>query len=234
MIIARGIIPATFLERENKFLVTARLNDGTAVQAFLADPGRLKELLLPSCTVYLVNASNPSRKTAFNMVAVDHYGVLVSLDTRVPNLYVRALLDGKFLFESKFDGIRPEFPYKDSRIDFLAWKGTIKFLIEVKSVTLVENGVALFPDAPTTRGTKHVLELTACRSDDYEPVLVFVIQRPDAASFKPNCTTDPDFTDALMEAKRSNVVIKAFTNKTFIDADMNLCMEPLSFVRLDF
>jgi sugar fermentation stimulation protein A len=234
MIIARGIIPATFVERENKFLVTARLNDGTMVQAFLADPGRLKELLLPACKVYLVNASNPGRKTAFDMVAVDHDGVIVSLDTRVPNRYVRALLDGEFLFDDKFDSIRPEFPYLDSRIDFLAWKGTSKYLIEVKSVTLVEKGIALFPDAPTTRGTKHVLELTACRNDGYEPALVFVVQRPDAASFKPNSTTDPVFTDALMEAKRSNVIIKAFTNKIFIDTDMNLCMEPLSFVKLDF
>src|SRR5271157_4797679 len=234
VIIAHDIIPATFLVRENKFLVTARMEDDTTIQAFLADPGRLKELLVPSCKVFLVKASNPRRKTSFDMVAVDHEGLIVSVDTRVPNRYVRRLLDEGYLFEGTFDGIRPEYPYKDSRIDFLAWKGDKKFLIEVKSVTLVENGIALFPDAPTTRGTRHVRELTNCREDGYEPVLVFVIQRPDAVSFRPNDAIDPDFTSALVEAKRAGVTIKSFTSKTFIDGRENLCMEPLARVSLDF
>jgi len=234
VIIARGIIPATFLERENKFLVTARMNDGTTVQAFLADPGRLKELLEPFCKVFLVKASNPSRKTSFDMVAVEHDGLIVSVDTRVPNRYVRVLLDDGYLFEDKFDGIRPEYPYKDSRIDFLAWKGDTRFLIEVKSVTLVKHGIALFPDAPTTRGTRHVRELTTCREDGFEPALVFVIQRPDATSFRPNEATDPEFATALADAKRASVAIKVFTSKTFIDDHENLCMEPLETVPLDF
>ena len=234
MIIANDVIPATFLERENKFLVTARLENGTGIQAFLADPGRLKELLQPFSKVYLVRAGNPKRKTTFDMVAIEYRNLIVSVDTRVPNRYVRMLLDDNYLFADKFDSVRPEYPYKDSRIDFLAWRGDTKFLIEVKSVTLVENGVALFPDAPTKRGTRHVRELTNCRVDGFEPVLVFVIQRPDPTSFRPNDATDPDFAAALVEAKHEHVTITAFTNNTFIDEQDKLVMEPLAPVPLDF
>nr|MDO8110094.1 DNA/RNA nuclease SfsA [Candidatus Sigynarchaeota archaeon] len=234
MIIAHGLIPATFVKREHKYLVTARLNDQSLVQAFLPDPGRLKELLFPGATIFLVKAGGPTRKTAFDMVAVKHDALIVSLDTRVPNRYVRWLLETGYLFDGKFDEIRPEYLYKDSRIDFLARKNKTKYLIEVKSVTLVESGVALFPDAPTKRGTRHVRELTDCRIDGFEPVLVFVIQRPDASSFRPNERTDPEFAAALIKAKQARVIMNIFTNKTFIDPEQNFCMEPLARVILDF
>ncbi len=234
MIIARELLPATFLARPNKYLVNVEIPGAGLVEAFLPDPGRLLELLIPNRQGWVVKVENPKRKTAHDFIAIEHEGLIVSIDTRVPNKYTRALLESNYLFPAGFDGIKAEFTYKQSRIDFMAWKGDARYLIEVKSVTLVEGGLASFPDAPTKRGTRHVRELIRAKDDGYHPWLVFVIQRPDADRFKPREITDPEFAAALHEAKEAGVGMKIFTSRTFIDAGMNLHMEPLSFVPADF
>lgn len=218
---------ATFIERPNKYLVRARLDGGQEIEAHLADPGRLKELLFPGARGWVVPASGPKRKTAHDFIAVDHAGTIVSVDTRVPNKYVKGLLENQYLFPFAFDAIRPEFPFGEkSRIDFLATRGTHRYLIEVKSVTLVEDGIALFPDAPTTRGTRHVHELMRSIDLGYVPVIVLVIQRDDVQSFQPHARMDPEFAAAFTKAKSSGVMIKAFSSKSFIAVDGSLRIEP--------
>jgi sugar fermentation stimulation protein A len=210
------------------------LGDGQEVEAHLADPGRLKELLYPGVAGWVVPASGPKRKTSYDFKAVDHGGTIVSVDTRVPNKYVKKLLESNYLFPFAFDTIKPEFKFGEkSRIDFMATRGKEKYLIEVKSVTLVEGGIALFPDAPTVRGTRHVHELIGSRKSGYIPVIVLVIQRDDATSFKPHARMDPDFAAAFDDARECNMEIKAFTSKTFIDGDGSLRIEPSRFVPVD-
>ncbi|MBN2153905.1 MAG: DNA/RNA nuclease SfsA, partial [Candidatus Lokiarchaeota archaeon] len=180
---------------------------------------------------WVVPAGGSKRKTSFDFVAVDHGGTVVSVDTRVPNRYVRELLGSRFIFPFSFDEVRPEFKFGDrSRIDFLATRGGDKYLIEVKSVTLVDGGTALFPDAPTSRGTRHVRELAGSLDIGYLPVIVLAIQRGDAVSFKPNARMDPDFAAAFADAVGRGVEAKAFTSRTFIAGDGSLRIEPLRFV----
>ena len=222
------------MERPNKYLVRVRLDGGQEVEAHLADPGRLKELLYPGVSGWAIPASGPKRKTSFDFIAVNHGGSIVSVDTRVPNKYVKELLGTGYLFPFAFDAVRPEFKFGEkSRIDFMATRGKEKYLIEVKSVTLVEDGLALFPDAPTVRGTRHVHELISSKKLGYIPVIVLVIQRDDANSFKPHTRMDPDFSAAFKEARECDMDIKAFTSKTFIDGEGSLRIEPLRFVPVD-
>jgi len=210
------------------------LDGGQEIEAHLADPGRLKELLFSGARGWVVRAIGPKRKTSYTFIAVDHGGTIVSVDTRVPNKYVKDLLVSKYLFPFVFDTIFPEFKFGEkSRIDFMATHGTMKYLIEVKSVTLVDGNVAFFPDAPTTRGTRHVRELIGSQNLGYSPVILLVIQRGDAESFKPNARMDPDFAAAFNDAVECGVDIKAFTNKTYIDSDGTLRIEPLHFVPVD-
>ncbi|MFX0097958.1 MAG: DNA/RNA nuclease SfsA [Candidatus Hodarchaeota archaeon] len=234
MIIARGVIESTFLERPNRFLTVVKFKDGTVVESFLPDPGRLKELLIPGVKVWVSRASKKERKTKFDTVAVEYQGTIVCIDTRVPNKFVGELLLGDFIFKTKFEKIKPEFTYKNSRLDFYAEANGKKYLMEVKSVTLVEDGVAKFPDAPTTRGTKHVNELMQSLDEGYVAILIFVIQRDDAMLFGPKEDTDPDFAAALKRAKEEGVIIKVFKNKIHVDKEKNLLIEPLQMVGLNF
>ncbi len=188
----------------------------------------MKELLYSGVTGWVVPASGPKRKTNFDFIAVDHGGTIVSVDTRVSNRYVKMLLDSQYLFPFAFDTIKPEFKFGEkSRIDFMATRGKEKHLIEVKSVTLVDNGIALFPDAPTTRGTRHVHELVHSIEQGFVPAIVLVIQRDDVTAFKPNARMDPDFAAAFTEARERGVDVKAFSSKTFIDGGGSLRIEPL-------
>lgn len=227
---------ARFVERPNRFLLRCRLPDesgaartpgaartasaGEVVDVHLSDPGRLNELLIPGKRVWIRWAASPTRKTDWSAVLVespDGRG-LVSVDTTMPNKLIRRALEAGALDE--LDGWtleRAEFPMGSSRIDFLLAgddgdaPGGRKLALEVKSVTLVEDGVALFPDAVTARGARHVRELAevAGRIDDdgvrWSAAILFVLQRPDAHRIEAARSIDPDFADALAEAKAAGV-----------------------------
>lgn len=201
---------ATFVARPNRFLLHCALpgEDGP-VEVHLADPGRLKELLLPGRRVWVRPAASAGRRTAWSAVLVespDHEG-LVSVDTTLPNRLIGRALETGALQE--FEGWtldRREAPLGSSRIDFLLARGDERLALEVKSVTLVEDGVALFPDAVTARGARHVRELAeAATRPGWHAAVLFVLQRPDAHRIEAARSIDPAFADALAEARAAGV-----------------------------
>ncbi len=198
------------MERPNRFLVHVRLpGKSVMVPAHLADPGRLRELLLPGVRMWIRAAPGTHRKTQWSAVLVQSPAGtgLVSLDTTLPNRLVGRALERGGLPE--FDGYRlerAEFPHGRSRFDFLLQGRSSKLVLEVKSVTLVEDGVARFPDAITERGARHVRELAAlAREDGWEAAVLFVLQRDDADRIEAARAIDPGFAEALMEAKGAGV-----------------------------
>ena len=203
------LLPARLIVRENRFLALVDL-DGKPVRAHVADPGRLEELLVPGRTVWVARAGNVARKTDYGLVLVQHGDHLVSVDARLPNaLFREAVLAGRTAFRSVID-IRQELRRGDSRLDFrLIEEGEGVHWVEIKSVTLVEEGVALFPDAPTVRGRRHLRELMAAVRAGERASVVFIIQRGDATCFRPYRRMDPDLADALAEAHVAGVQVHA-------------------------
>jgi len=206
---------ARFVHRPNRFLLQVRLEDtGDVVEAHMADPGRLKELLIPGRRVWLQPASNPHRKTRWSAVlteAPDGVG-LVSIDTGLPNRLIHAALQAGAMEEfSQWELVRREYPLGRSRFDFLLEEDETqgrnrKLVLEVKSVTLVEDGVALFPDAVTERGARHVLELAEiARRHAWEAAILFVLQRSDAGEIRAARSIDERFADALSRAAEAGV-----------------------------
>ena len=202
---------ARFIRRHNRFLVQVRLEvTGSLTDAHMADPGRLRELLLPGKRLWLKPAANPGRKTRWTAVLVESPSGedLVSLDTTLPNRLV-----GKALQEGALEEFRgwvlkkTEATIGRSRLDFLLSQGERRQMaLEVKSVTLVEDGIALFPDAVTTRGARHVRELAEIAGEpDWEAAILFVLQRSDGRMIRAARSIDPDFADALEEAKAAGV-----------------------------
>ena len=210
--LAPDLVEATFVERPNRFLLRCALpGDGSAgpVDVHMADPGRLRELLIAGRRVWLRHAASPTRRTDWSAVLVespDGEG-LVSVDTTMPNRLVHRALVARALSElAGWELERREFPLGRSRIDFLLSQGERKLALEVKSVTLVEGGVALFPDAVTSRGARHVRELAKLVEDPvWEAAILFVLQRPDAHAIRAARSIDPDFADALDAAAAAGV-----------------------------
>lgn len=206
---------AWFVERPNRFLVRCRLpGEDDVVEAHLPDPGRLEELLRPDRRVRLRPADRPRRKTDWTLVLVetpDGSG-WVSLDTTLPNRLVERALRRRWLDElSGWELHDTEVPLGGSRIDFvLAGGGGRRMALEVKSVTLVEEGVGLFPDAVTARGARHVRELReVAGKDGWEAAVLFVVQRRDVRKVVAAPGIDPEFARALREARRASVATLA-------------------------
>lgn len=205
-----GLCEARFLERPNRFLLLCSLPDSAdPVEVHLPDPGRLKELLVPGRRVWVRPAASPSRRTAWSAVLVetpDGDG-LVSVDTTLPNRLIRKALEEHALDElAEWRLLRPEFSLGSSRIDFLLGREDERLALEVKSVTLVQDGVALFPDAVTARGARHVRELAdVARKPGWRAAVLFVVQRSDADRVQAARSIDPAFADALAEADEAGV-----------------------------
>jgi sugar fermentation stimulation protein A len=205
------LVPARFLHRYNRFLLQVRLDlTGELADAHMADPGRLRELLVRDKRLWLRAASGPHRKTRWTAVLVESRSgrELVSLDTTLPNRLVRkALQEGAM---EEFHGWtleKAEVTLGRSRLDFLLSRGEGRRLaLEVKSVTLVDDGVGLFPDAVTVRGARHVRELADIAGrPGWEAAVLFVLQRSEGGSIRAARAIDPGFADALEEAKAAGV-----------------------------
>jgi sugar fermentation stimulation protein A len=209
MKLGNSIITATYLSRPNRFTVLAKQNSKT-IRCHLPNPGRLKELLKQNAAIALDHRLDPRRKTSYEVVAAKAGGVWVSLDSQLPNkLILHALRVGELPEFLGYSRILPESRFRNSRFDFLLQSNTRKCFLEVKSCTLVENKTAFFPDAPTTRGRRHILDLVQAKRKGYRACVLFVIQRADAKVFRPNRVTDTPFADALVMAEKAGVEIYA-------------------------
>ena len=229
------LVLGKFLARPNRFLAEVEV-DSKIVTAHIADPGRLKELLIPGQPVYLLPKSNINRKTQWQLLLVKQGETLISLNSQLPNqLIANALQLEKIKELTGYNYIQPEYTIGSSRIDFALGKKPTKdrifvpeCVVEVKSVTLVKDKVALFPDAPTKRGVKHVKELILLKESGVRAVLLFVVQRNDADIVKPNLITDPDFSKALENAKTAGVEILAY--RTLLTTEKIILKESIPVV----
>lgn len=206
------IVSATFLRRVNRFIAHVEL-DGKETVVHVKNTGRCKELLIPGCTVYLEWSDNPNRKTQYDLVTVEKIRpekppLTVNMDSQAANDIAFEWLKKGLLFSSDAV-IRREVFYGGSRFDFYVEDGDRKAFVEVKGVTLEQDGVAAFPDAPTERGVKHLRELTASLQDGYEAYVLFVIQMKEISVLHPNDATHKEFGDALRAAANAGVRVLA-------------------------
>lgn len=203
----KDIKSGIFLSRPNRFIAKVEV-DGVVTTCHVKNTGRCRELLLPGVTVYVEKSDNPARKTGFSLIAVRKGERLINMDSQAPNKAVQEwLLKGNLLKDMM--SVKAEKSYGESRFDFYMETADKKIFMEVKGVTLEENGVAMFPDAPTLRGVKHIKELCHCVKEGYEAYILFVIQMDKVELFKPNDGTHPEFGEALREAKKQGVHVLA-------------------------
>lgn len=196
-----------FLERPNRFLAVVELG-GEPVKAHVPDPGRLRELLVPDAKVRLRPADRPGRRTAWDLIGVECPEGWVNIDSRLPNLLFVEAVEGRFLDEfPNTTRITPEYHYGGSVLDFLLEGEGPPCLVEVKGCTLALDGVALFPDAPTARGARHLEELMRAAREGYRACAVFVVKHPGAMSFAAHAETDPFFAATLRRAASSGVEV---------------------------
>lgn len=198
---------ASFISRPNRFVAYVDI-DGEEIACHVKNTGRCRELLTEGAEVYLEESDNPDRKYKYSLVTVKKGDKLVNMDSQAPNKVVGEWLRSSEFF-SNITLLKAESTYKKSRFDFYCEYANKKAFIEVKGVTLENEGVVSFPDAPTERGTKHLNELVECMNDGYEAYVVFVIQMKDVLYFTPNQGHDPKFAEALRRAAKSGVNIIA-------------------------
>lgn len=197
-----------FLSRPNRFIAHVELPGGAEV-CHVKNTGRCRELLVPGAPVYLERSANPARKTKYDLIAVEKGNLLINMDAQAPNkVFGEWAAAGRFLPELTV--LRPEYTWEDSRFDFLLEDRKGKYFVEVKGVTLEEDGEVRFPDAPTERGVKHLRGLQRAVEQGYRAAVFFVIQMKGVTRFRPNDTTHPAFGDALREAAANGVGVFAY------------------------
>lgn len=205
-----ALVPAVFVRRLNRFIVQVEKN-GRMEMAHLPNSGRMEELLVAGAEIMVRPVIGTGRKTHLDFSLVRYEGRWVSVDSQLPNRLIHKALKEQVLSPFAFyDKVRKEYTYGESRLDFYLEGEGPPCLMEVKSVNLVIDGVALFPDAPTTRGARHLAELISARKEGYRSAVVFVIQREDAISFSPNKETDPHFALNLKKARDAGVEVYAY------------------------
>lgn len=206
-----SVIKGHFIRRLNRFAALVEI-EGEETLVHVTNSGRMAELLVKGAEVFLRQAGSKGRKTDFDLVMVLSNNLLVSLDSHLPNkLFFFSWQEGFFKDIFPYSQCFREVNYGQSRIDFLLQEGQERCFVELKSVTLVQEGKALFPDAPTQRGSKHLEELIRAKKNGLRAAVLFIIQRQDAASFSPNSKMDLIFSSTLNKAKANGVEIYAFS-----------------------
>ena len=212
-----------FLSRPNRFTAWAEIL-GQKQLCHVKNTGRLGELFVPGAEIYAAAAGEKNRKTAWDIVAVNKQGRLVNVDSQAPNAAAAEFLQRQYPLAR----VRREAVFEDSRFDFFIEDCRRKRFIEVKGVTLEKNGVALFPDAPTLRGTKHLRGLIRARQQGYEACVLFVIQRKGVHTFCPNRAADEAFARTLAQAAQNGVEILAYdcrVGRDFMEIDKPVKVE---------
>lgn len=204
----QNVIMGIFKDRPNRFIAHVEI-EGRFELCHVKNTGRCRELLIPGVTVYLTKADNPNRKTKYDLIAVKKGDMLVNMDSQIPNhAAMEWVLAGGLGID--FTELKQEVTHGNSRFDL--WgrqKNGTETFIEVKGVTLEENGIARFPDAPTERGVKHIRELMHCVQEGYEAYILFVVQMSGMRWFEPNGKTHPQFGTVLKEARAAGVHVIA-------------------------
>lgn len=203
-----NIVTGTFLSRPNRFIAHVMI-DGREEVCHVKNTGRCKELLIPGVTVFLEVAKNPTRKTKYDLIGVKKGNLMINMDSQAPNIAVKEWLEAGNLFPDA-TVIKSEKTYGKSRFDFYVETPTEQIFLEVKGVTLEEDGIVRFPDAPTERGIKHMEELIACMQDGYKAYILFVIQMKGMKYFEPNDKTHKAFGDTLRKASKAGVTVLAY------------------------
>ncbi len=206
------VIEGRFCSRPNRFIARVEINEKEET-VHVKNTGRCRELLIEGCRVWLAETNNPARKTKYDLIAVEKERqgkspLLINMDSQAPNTVAAEWLPHSGLF-STTAVIRREMRCGNSRFDVYVQDGDRRAFVEVKGVTLEQDGVVRFPDAPTERGVKHLRELTACIKDGYEAYILFVIQMSEATVFSPNDDTHPAFGAVLREAAAAGVHVLA-------------------------
>jgi sugar fermentation stimulation protein A len=214
-------VRAIFLSRPNRFIAKV-LSDGREETVHVKNTGRCKELLIPGATVYLSVSDNPLRKTKYDLVAVEKTGegrepILINMDSSAPNEAVAEWIGDSGLFPEGTVFSR-EVVKGNSRFDFSAECNEKVAYVEVKGVTLEENGRVFFPDAPTERGLKHLRELISLKEQGTDAYVIFVVQMKGASVFSPNAGTHREFAEALRKANEVGVKLLAVDCKVSPDS----------------
>ncbi|NLM03651.1 MAG: DNA/RNA nuclease SfsA [Clostridiales bacterium] len=226
------IVEGIFLKRPNRFIAHVLINDKEEI-VHVKNTGRCRELLIPGAKVILEDCShNLNRKTKYSLIAVWKDNMLVNMDSQVPNYVVfhgmeKGLIKG---FEN-VDNIKREVSFKNSRFDIYFEDSGKKGFMEVKGVTLENHGIAMFPDAPTVRGARHVLEMIEAVEEGYKGCIFFLIQMKGPKIFKLNWKMDKDFSQAVKLASEKGVDILAYDsivteNNIYINQQIPVQLEP--------
>ena len=201
-----NMVPGIFRNRPNRFIAHVEI-DGREQVVHVKNTGRCRELLVPGAMVWCHRSDNPARKTQYDLITVRKGQRLINMDSQAPNTAAREWLESGGL--GKIDDLRQETVHGDSRFDFSFTREGKTCFLEVKGVTLEDNGVCAFPDAPTQRGAKHLRGLAEAARQGYGAYVLFVIQMADVKYIHPNDRTDPDFGVALREAAAQGVKVLA-------------------------
>lgn len=202
----KNMVPGIFLRRPNRFIAYVLIHGQEAV-CHVKNTGRCRELLVPGAQVWCAVADNPDRKTKYDLIAVQKGTRLINMDSQAPNLAAGQWLAAGGL--GNIENLKAETTHGDSRFDFSFVKDGKQCFLEVKGVTLENDGICAFPDAPTTRGAKHLRGLAQAAREGFGAYVLFVIQMADVTYLHPNDATDPAFGQALREAAAAGVNVIA-------------------------
>ena len=202
----KNMVPGVFIARPNRFIAHVEI-DGQMEVCHVKNTGRCRELLTPGAQVWCQRSDNPNRKTKYDLITVKKGDRLINMDSQAPNIAA-----GEWLLAGGLGDIsdlKPEYTHGDSRFDFSFLMEGKRCFLEVKGVTLEDDGVCAFPDAPTERGVKHLKGLTQAAKEGYGAFVLFVIQMPDVKYLRPHDERDPAFGAALREAAENGVTVMA-------------------------
>ena len=213
-----SMVSGVFLARPNRFIAHVEI-DGQAEVVHVKNTGRCRELLPVGAQVWCQHSANPNRKTKYDLITVKKAHRLINMDSQAPNLATKEWLAAGGLGE--IQNLKAETKHGDSRFDFSFTKDGKQCFLEVKGVTLENDGICAFPDAPTERGAKHLRGLTEAAREGYGAYALFVIQMTDVKYLHPNDATDPEFGKALREAAANGVEVLAVDCDVTVD-EMNI------------
>ncbi|NLW41255.1 MAG: DNA/RNA nuclease SfsA [Tissierellia bacterium] len=208
----KNVVEAIFINRPNRFIANVVI-DGKLEKVHVKNTGRCKEILTEGTRVYLEKANKPNRRTRYSLISAYKGDLLINIDSQVPNEVVySSIRENKIEELIDVDILKKEVNYRGSRFDLYYEKGDEKGFIEVKGVTLEIDGLSLFPDAPTERGTRHIREIIQSVEEGYNSYIFFLVQIPEIKFFKPHEEMDKAFSHALLEAKEKGVNILAYNS----------------------